>query len=87
MLELEVWYYFNIPKNLSFTVEEETGANFSKIKCNLLTAKCSCVLGETLLIAKHLEVPLVGPQEPQGSISQAAESSRQVTEKKISFGS
>lgn len=93
MLELE--NPSKIPKDLSFNMEEETRANFWQnqmpsphckvLMCFRRDSKFSLYLA---IIAKYLEIPLLGSQGPQGSVSQAAaERSRRVTEKEITFGS
>lgn len=74
----------NTPKNRSFFMAEEARAKFCKIKGNLLPARRPCILGETLLIAKYLEGLLA--RDPQGSVSQVAESSHQVTERRFTGG-
>lgn len=76
-------------------MEEETRANFWQnqmpsphckvLMCFRRDTKLSLYLA---IIAKYLEIPLLGSQGPQGSVSQAAaERSHRVIEKEITFGS
>jgi hypothetical protein len=86
VLELEAWCDFNTPKNLSFSMQEEGWAYFCRIHCSLLNVRCFHVVGETSLLAKYQEIPLTGPQEPQGAVGQATESSSQVFRKELRVG-
>lgn len=60
VLELEVCYYLNPPKNLPRTVEEEAWADFCKVKSNCFTGRCSGLLERNCSLLTRYKSPLVG---------------------------